>query len=1057
MKKHLSVSLIFLCFQFVFTEVATQEIDFTHFDQIKARNIGPAGMSGRVTAIDVNLSNKNQIFLGTASGGVWKSENGGISWEPIFDDVGIQSIGALKINQSNPSEIWVGTGEGNPRNSQNSGAGIFFSRDGGANWTFKGLKETRVIHRILIDESRPGTVYVGAQGSAWGDSEHRGVFKSTDYGTSWDKILYHDEGTGVAEMVMDPQNPNKLIVAMWEFRRSPWFFNSGGEGSSLQITHDGGQSWKKLTSEDGLPKGNLGRMGIAIAPSNPNTVYALIEAKENALYKSFDGGLSWKKHSTHEDIGNRPFYYYEIYVDPQNENTIYSIWTYVSKSEDGGKTFRVIADYGNDVHPDHHAFWIDPDNSDYLIDGNDGGANISYDAGDTWRFINNLPVGQFYHVDVDDDFPYNVYGGMQDNGSWVGPSFALKSGGITNYDWQEVYFGDGFDVAPKPDDNRFVYAMSQGGNIGLVDRETGASRFVKPNHPDSIKLRYNWNAALALEPDSDCGLYYGSQFVHYSNDCGVSWSVISPDLTTNDTSKQHQDISGGLTIDATNAENNTTILSIAPSAVDKNVIWVGSDDGRLHITRDGGASWTDVYTKLPGAPKAGWIPQIEINSRDAGEAFVVVNNYRQNDWSGYLYHTKNYGATWRRIVDDSDVGSFVTSIVQDEEVENLLFLGTDVGLYISFDKGNNWQKWDNGMPPVQIRDLKIQSTFGDLVLGTFGRAFWVIDDIGPFRALAKSNYSEKEFDLVSVSPAYLTSSRSYQGIRFIGQSEFQGDNRRPNAMFSIWIKPEDSKPKKDESEKKEGKKKKGKDKKLVFHVVDTKGDTVRNFSRKVDEKGLIRTSWFLESNGVLGPSRRERKPDADPPGGISVLPGTYKVIVEYGDAKDSLTANVSLDPRINLTEDDIATIRSVREEYDQLNKEAKQLLDQVLKAQKSLTLIEKLIETTTDSTHKELKELTKTQKDKLEEFELMFFDKQNQKGIQRNPNTFTAVLRTAGRYLRTSLGAPGANADTAMKKAHSKFELIKEVIDTYMGGEWNDYQNKINEVQFDLFGENEEK
>ena len=351
-------------------------------------------------------------------------------------------------------------------------------------------------------------------------------------------------------------------------------------------------------------------------------------------------------------------------------------------SEDEGKTFDIIADYGNNVHPDHHAFWIDPDDPSILIDGNDGGLNISYDMGKNWRFINNLPVGQFYHVNVDDDFPYNVYGGMQDNGSWVGPAFVPRSGGITNYDWQEVFFGDGFDMAPLPSDNRYVYAMSQGGNMGLVDKVTGASKFIKPNHPDTTVLRYNWNAALALEPGTECGLYFGSQFVHYSQDCGQSWTIISPDLTTNDTSKHHQDISGGLTIDATNAENNTTIISIAPSPVDKNVIWVGTDDGRLQITKDGGKNWTDVYNRLPGAPKNGWIPQIDINKLNAGAAFVVVNNYRLNDWSAYLYHTSDYGQTWRRIVDDNDVSSFVTSVIQDEEEPNLLFLGTDAGLYV---------------------------------------------------------------------------------------------------------------------------------------------------------------------------------------------------------------------------------------------------------------------------------------------------------------------------------------------------------------------------------------
>ena len=1045
-----------LAVMFCLTVIQSQDINFDNFEQIKARNIGPAGMSGRVTAIDVDLSNRDRIFVGTASGGVWLSENGGVTWEPIFDDNPVLSIGALKINQSNPSEIWVGTGEGNPRNSQNSGAGVFHSMDGGKSWTFKGLKDTRVIHRILIDESRPGTIYVGALGAQWGDSPDRGVFKTTNNGETWDKILYVNEKTGVGDMVMDPNNPNKIIVAMWEFWRRPWYSYSGGEGSGLYITHDGGDNWTEISDEDGLPKGDLGRIGVAIAGSDTDIIYALVEAKENALYQSKDGGAKWKKISTHENIGNRPFYYGEIYVDPKNPLRLYSLYTYVSMSEDEGKTFDIIADYGNNVHPDHHAFWIDPDDPSILIDGNDGGLNISYDMGKNWRFINNLPVGQFYHVNVDDDFPYNVYGGMQDNGSWVGPAFVPRSGGITNYDWQEVFFGDGFDMAPLPSDNRYVYAMSQGGNMGLVDKVTGASKFIKPNHPDTTVLRYNWNAALALEPGTECGLYFGSQFVHYSQDCGQSWTIISPDLTTNDTSKHHQDISGGLTIDATNAENNTTIISIAPSPVDKNVIWVGTDDGRLQITKDGGKNWTDVYNRLPGAPKNGWIPQIDINKLNAGAAFVVVNNYRLNDWSAYLYHTSDYGQTWRRIVDDNDVSSFVTSVIQDEEEPNLLFLGTDAGLYVSFDKGGDWHKWDNGFPSVQIRDMKIQETHGDLVLGTFGRAFWVIDDIGPFRELAKENYTQKDFDVVSSTPAYLSERRSYQGIRFIGQAEFQGDNRGTNAMYSIWIKPDDkSKKKEDKSAEKkdESKGKKGKKKdKLYFDVIDSQGDTVRSFSRKVTDKGLIRTSWNLRVDGVRGPSRREAKPEDDLPAGNSAMPGTYTMVVTYGDWSDQITTHVYMDPRLDMSKKDMAAMAGAIEDYNEVFKSAKESYDKVTKAQKSIALIEKLTETLTDDdTKTEVEELTKTEKKNLEELELLFFNKQNQKGIQRNPNILTAKLRGASRYIGSSYGAPGANAKAAEAQARAKAEEVIKKVDDYIDGDWKAYKAAIDAIHFKIF------
>ncbi|MEO1626407.1 MAG: hypothetical protein AAFV25_14725 [Bacteroidota bacterium] len=669
----------------------SQSIDIETLKGLKIRNIGPAGMSGRVTSIDVIRHQPHVIFVGTASGGVWKSDSGGIDWEPIFDDQPLQSVGALAINQNNPSEIWVGTGEGNPRNSHNSGEGIFKSIDGGKTWKRMGLEKTHNIHRILIHKNNPDIVYVGVLGSAWGPSEDRGVYRTRDGGKNWEKILYVNEHTGVGDMVIDPTNPNKLLVALWEFSRQPWFFKSGGKGSGLYSTHDQGDNWKQIKAEDGLPKGELGRIGLAFAPSKPQLVYALIEAKKNGLYKSVDGGRKWQKVSE-KNIGNRPFYYADIYVDPQNENRIWNLWSYVSKSEDGGKTFTTILDYGKGVHPDHHAFYIHPDNPNFLINGNDGGLNISRDRGKNWRFIENLPLAQFYHINYDMDIPYNVCGGMQDNGSWVGPSYVWKSGGIRNNDWAEVLFGDGFDVVMRRDNNRYGWGMSQGGNISYFDRQTGRAQYIKPVHPDGIDLRFSWNAALAQNPFADCGIYFGSQFIHKSTDCGKSWEIISPDLTTNDSTKQQQAKSGGLTLDVTGAENYTTILCIAPSPVEEQVIWAGTDDGQLQLTRDGGKNWQNLSAKLPGCPAGSWIPQIEVSSKNAGEAFVIVNNYRRNDWTPYLYHTANYGASWTRLADASKVQGHTLAIVQDPVEEKLLFLGTDYGLYVSFDKGKQWPK-----------------------------------------------------------------------------------------------------------------------------------------------------------------------------------------------------------------------------------------------------------------------------------------------------------------------------------------------------------------------------
>ncbi|MFT7083956.1 MAG: photosystem II stability/assembly factor-like uncharacterized protein, partial [Nonlabens sp.] len=620
------ISLLFLCF--LSTLAFSQKLDLELVKNLEPRNIGPGGMSGRVTSIDVVHKNPEIIYAGTASGGLWNSQNAGITWQPIFEKEATASVGAVAVQQSNPSVIWVGTGEGNPRNSLNGGAGIYKSLDAGRNWKLMGLEKTRNIHRVIIDPTNPDVVYAAAIGSPWGVHPERGVFKTTDGGKSWKKILYTNDTSGAADLVMDPQNPNKLIAAMWEHKRDPWFFKSGGAGSGMYITHDGGENWKKITDKEGLPEGELGRIGIAIAPSDPNIIYALVEAKKNALYKSTDGGFKWNMINDKEGIGNRPFYYSEIYVDSQNENRIYSVFTYINVSEDGGKNFtRLMPAYGvdNGVHPDHHAWYIHPKNGKFMIDGNDGGLNITRDRGKTWRFIGNLPVAQFYHINVDMETPYNVYGGMQDNGSWRGPAYSWRAQGIRNSYWQEISFGDGFDVIADPDNNRFGYSMSQQGSVQRYDWQTGNNYSVRPTHPDAnIPLRFNWNAAIQMDPFDTATLYFGSQFVHKSTDKGLTWKVISPDLTTNDPKKQKQSESGGLTMDATGAENHTTLLVIEPSAVEKDVLYAASDDGLVNVTKNGGSSWDDISKGLKGLPKGSWITQIKASQTKKGHALLVA-------------------------------------------------------------------------------------------------------------------------------------------------------------------------------------------------------------------------------------------------------------------------------------------------------------------------------------------------------------------------------------------------------------------------------------------------
>jgi photosystem II stability/assembly factor-like uncharacterized protein len=986
------------------------------------------------------------------------------------------SIGAIKINQQNPSEIWVGTGEGNPRNTQNSGKGIFRTLDGGKTWTCMGLTETKTIHRILIDPFNPSTVYAGALGSAWGPNPERGVYKTMDSGKTWNRILYANDRSGVGDLIMDPTNPRKLVAALYEYARTPWDFKSGGEGSGLYITYDGGDHWKKKTADDGLPKGILGRIGLAIAASRPDIIYALIEAKENGLYKSTDGGDHWSLVST-KNIGNRPFYYSELYVDPKNENRIWNLYSTVSKSEDGGRTFVNAFHYGEGVHPDHHALWIDPDDSDYMIEGNDGGLNISRDGGLNWYFCANIPVGQFYHLNLDNDYPFNIYGGMQDNGSWVGPAYVLKSGGIRNYDWRELYFGDGFDVLPKMADTRYGWAMSQGGNLAYYDRQTGFNEFIKPVHPDGIKLRFNWNAALAAVPGAPCGIYYGSQFVHRSLDCGKSWEIISPDLTTNDTTKQQQEKSGGLTIDATSAENHTTILCIAPSALNPEVIWVGTDDGNLQLTRDGGKTWSNLISRLPGCPQGAWIPQIEVSSYDAGEAFVVVNNYRMNDWAAYAYHTSDYGENWTKIVDDKQVTSFVQCITQDPVVPDLLFLGADDGLYVSTDKGMTWSRFpDKVYPRVSTMDMKIHPSDNSLCIASFGRALWVLDNLLPLRKIAQDRkVLEKSYTLFPAKDAVEASMRSVDGIRFSASAEFRGANRQNGAVFPVYVKPVEKKepPKNiapsthDKPDKKEQmmadqpkpaetprdstrKKEEDKDKNLLKLVVlNLHGDTLRKINEKLDE-GWNTVTWDMRNKGVRFPSRYDPPKDADDPAGEYVVPGSYKIVTTFNKTKDSTMINISLDPRLNITSADLDQRARVVSEFDTLVNKAQQAFKALQDIRRDMKITETLMTNAADSIQTKIKDRHKELYKKLNEIELMFMEPEDVKGFT-NPVNLDSYLGSTSSYINSALGDPGANAKALLNTTRGEASKAIQAVNAFIENDWNAYKTFIGNWTWPLF------
>ncbi|EMS33496.1 hypothetical protein C943_04374 [Mariniradius saccharolyticus AK6] len=1027
-----------------------QQVDMSLFKNMKARSIGPSAMSGRITAIDAVHENPNIIYAGSASGGLWKSTSGGVTFEPIFDEEKVHSIGAISIYQKNPNIIWVGTGEGNPRNSLNMGAGVYRSLDAGQTWQMIGLEKTKAIHRIIVHPDDPNTVFVGAIGSPWGEQEDRGVYKTTDGGKTWKKILYVDTKTGVGEMIMDPNNPNKLFVNMWEHRRYPWFFKSGGPSSGLYVTIDGGENWKKLDDKNGLPKGDLGRMGLAISKANSQKVYALIESSKNALYVSEDGGNNFKVINDKPEIGDRPFYYYEIYADPKNADRIYTLYSRVGISEDGGRSFKELLSYEG-VHPDHHAWYINPHDPKMMIDGNDGGLNVTRDGGKTWLFAEGIPVGQWYHINVDNEIPYNIYGGLQDNGSWVGPAYVWRQDGIRNTYWQEIMFGDGFDVVSDPENSRFGYAMSQGGNVARFDKETSHRRIIRPTHPDkNVFLRFNWNAAIAQDPHNAATIYYGSQFLHKSTDRGETWEIISPDLTTNDPEKQKQQETGGLTYDITGAENHTTIIAIAPSPVDPNVIWVGTDDGNVQVTKDGGKTWTNTSAKLTGLPKATWIPQIQASRYNAGEAWIIANNYRNNDFSAYAYRTKNHGASFERIADDSKVSGYTLSIVQDPVEPNLVFLGTEFGLYVSFDNAKTWNQWRHGYPnAVSTYDMVIQEREADLVIGTFGRSIYVLDNIRPLREFAKNSGKAPAAKITALpSPdAYQAQIHQPHGERFAASAKYAGENRPFGGRLGFILNDA------------------GKEKldSVVISIYNAEGEQIRTI-KSLPTQGVNQVIWNLDRKSSVetpsfggggGGGQGARSRGFFEPSGGPTLPGKYRVAIAYGGEKSETEITVHGDPRIQA---EMANLKA-RENFI---KEVESLSGDVMKATRQLDeakrTIDKLLAYAKDIDTEEVKALVKMAnetKKKVDKTREAFYGPTIEgQGITRGlyPTTMSRLFAPRS-YANSSFGAPGPTEQRLLDQAKESAKEAMVVWNAFMDNDWKPFVEKAQATQIDIFKE----
>jgi photosystem II stability/assembly factor-like uncharacterized protein len=889
MKRASSFVLAAVCAAWMAAPAAGQSAKFESemFGGLEARPIGPATMSGRVTAVDAVVGDRLTIYAGTAGGGLWKSVDGGLQFKPIFDKHN-QSIGAVTVDPSSSSTIWVGTGETWVRNSVSVGDGIYRTTDAGETWTRLGLESTERIARILVDPKDHDAVLACATGHLFDDHQDRGVYRTKDGGKTWDKVLYVAPDVGCADMAMDPANPGTVYAAMWQFRRTPSFFTSGGPKSGLFRSTDGGATWQPIRK--GLPQGDLGRIALAVAPSKPGIVYATVESARTGLFKSEDRGDSWIEVNSSSLVNSRPFYFSRMVVDPADPQRIYKMGQVAAVSNDGGKTFSGLGGfslYGSSYHSDVHDIWVNPKNSEQLVIATDGGVYISLDRGAGWRFVGSLPVGQFYHVSYDMEWPFNVYGGLQDNSSWFGPS--RRSGGIPNRLWQSLSGGDGFWAFADPKDPDIIYDEIQGGNLFRIRRSTLESKDIKPTpEKGEPKFRFNWNTPIHLSASRPGTLYYGSQFLFRSRDQGESWERISPDLTTNDPAKQRQSDSGGLTPDNSTAENHCTIFAIAESPKNADIIWAGTDDGNLQVTRDGGKSWVNVAANLPGAPKGTWVSSVEPSRFEEGTAFVTLDGHMTGDMKSYVFRTSDFGRTWQALA-TPDVKGYAHVVKEDLVNPNLVFLGTEFGLFVSFDGGKQWAQFTAGLPNVAVRDVAIHPRDHDVVLATHGRALYVIDDITALRKLTPAAI-DAEVAFLDARPQWMVNGSSDFG--FGGDGEYVGQSPPEAAVITYYLK------------------KRHMFGDLRLEIYDQAGKLLTSINGG-KRKGINRVEWPMRSAPPRIAPGAGIIPNLYAMLGPRALEGTYTVKMIKG--KDTFTTELKLvpDPRSKATADDRRLQREV--------------------------------------------------------------------------------------------------------------------------------------------------
>jgi photosystem II stability/assembly factor-like uncharacterized protein len=890
------------------------------------RSVGPANNAGRISVVVGVPGDPYTYYVAGANGGIIKTTNAGTTFKPIFDKQDVSSIGAIAIAPSDPNVLYVGTGEGNPRNNASIGDGMYKSIDGGEHWTHIGLEKTDKIARLVIDGRNPDVVFACALGREWGPNEDRGVFKTVDGGRSWKKVLYVDPQTACSDISADPNNSNIIYAGMYTYRRWAWHLESGGGNTAVYKSVNGGDTWEKLSGkgvERGLPKGEMDRIGVAVAPSDPNIVYVVSETKnEGELWRSDDAGVTWRTVNRDPNINFRPFYYADIRVDPKNPNKIFSLSGGLYLSEDGGTTFRTIA---RDVHGDHQAMWIDPLNPNRVLSGSDGGWQISYDGSKTFEVVNTFPFTQFYHINYDMQRPYMTCGGLQDNGNWCGPSQTASGQGNRKADWYTVSGGDGFFTVPVMDKPWLIYSDAQGGMLNITDTRTGTQKTIYPypNRVGSVgdamishKYRFNWNSPIALSPQNPKVVYFGGNVLFKSTDYGMSWTPISGDLTTNDPAKQ-QSSGGPIVVDNTAAEFHCTILTIAPSPLDSNVIWIGTDDGNVQVTRDGGKTWSNVFKNVPGLKPNAWIPTVEASHFDAGTAYVAADHHQDDDYTPYAYMTTDYGKTWTRITGDLPAkATWVHVVREDLKNRNLLYLGAEMGAWASWDRGAHWFSLRGDLPVVQVRDIQIHPRDNDLLLATHGRGLYILDDITALQQLEAVKTTDVA--LFDVRPAARWNMWSRDGN--LGQKTWRGENPPAGALITYYLK--DQPPGE-----------------VNVSITDKDGKVVRQMRRVPDDAGVNRVAWDLRYDPLPGGGGggQNRTAAAAPTGAApdtslealrarrraaseggsdapndednpfagarspAVLPGTYTVALSVSGKQYTKTVQVEHDPRSDMT------------------------------------------------------------------------------------------------------------------------------------------------------------